>query len=439
MRIAEGRLALIIVLVSSILLAACSNNGNNDSDYAGDKGTSGKQSTLRFMVTSENYSGRLKDVVANYEAMSGNTVDVQLFPAAEFDNMLKVKMMSGEGPDLFVTDDIAMSQFQVPKDWFEDLSDRPWVERLSVGGKAIIEWNDGRITGLPITNPGGMGMIYNKALFRELRLEVPVTWEEFLAVCEAIKQSGVVPVNIQLANGSEFGTTHLMHQLFINAELNRGAGLWEAMNRNELKLTEVEEFEQSLQQMLELKAKQYINEDFISNTFEMTQEKLGTGKVAMHPGGDFILEPLLANYPDVELGFFSTPFGNTPGAIALYAGVGISVNAEAANKAAALDFIDFFATKEEQEAYMEKAPGTSVFADVQAGQNMISRDLQQYMDNGKAFIGMFGRYQVWNDMDARKMMQEMMLGGKDAKRVLEELRAKADLLGKGKKLPGWSS
>lgn len=436
MNMTSGKKALAVGFLLSTFLTACGSNGGSES---GDNkpGDNGGQITLQFMITSENYSGRLKDFIANYEQMSGNRVDVQLFPAAEFDNMLKVKMMSDEGPDLFVTDDIAMSQFQVPVEWFEDLSNRPWVERLSDGGRAIIEWNDGRITGLPITNPGGMGMIYNKALFDELGLQEPATWDELLQLCEKLKQAGIIPVNIQLANGSEFGTTHLMHQLFANAELNRGGQIWEELNGNKLKLTDVEEYEQSLRQMLELKEKGYINEDFISNTFEMTQEKLGTGQVAMHPGGDFILEPLLENYPDMELGYFSMPFGDSPGAISLYAGVGMSVSANARNKEAALELIDFFATKEEQEIYMDKAPGTTVFTDVNAGQNTISQELQTYMDSGKAFMGMFGRYQVWNDMDARKLMQEMMLGSKTPRRVLEELDAKAELLGKGKKLPGW--
>ncbi|WP_372634090.1 ABC transporter substrate-binding protein [Cohnella sp.] len=435
--------AITNLALIALLTVACSGHTGKSSESGGPEGSGSagtKKTEIKFMVTNENYSGRLKDFIANYESSTGNQVEVQLLPSAEFDNMLKIKMMSDEGPDLFVTDDIAMSQFNVPKEWFADLSGRSWVQRLSDGGRKIIEWNDGKITGLPITNPGGMGILYNKAIFKKLELEVPQTWDEFLAASEKIKQSGITPVNIQLANGSEFGTTHMMHQLFANAELNRGdAGnqFWEDMNRHLIKLTDVPEYEQALNQMIELKDKGYINEDFISNTFEMTQEKFGTGAVAMHPAGDFILEPLTANYPDLDIGFFSMPFEDTPGTISLYAGVGISVNEKGKNKEAALDLIDFFASKEQQEIYMKKAPGTSVFADVNAEANVISGELQKYMDGGKAFMGMFGKYEAWNDMDARKIMQEMMLGAKTPKQVLEELNAKAEIIAKGKKLQGW--
>lgn len=35
------------------------------------------------------------------------------------------------------------------------------------------------------------GFFYNKTLFKELGLEVPKTWDEFIAVCDAIKASGI--------------------------------------------------------------------------------------------------------------------------------------------------------------------------------------------------------------------------------------------------------
>lgn len=117
-----------------------------------------KNPTISYMVTTENFTDRLKDIIANYEQSSGNNIDVQSYPASEFENLLKVKMISGEGPDLFTTDDIIAAQFMLPRDWFEDLSSRDWTSRLSEAGKSILEWNDGAITGPPITNPGGFGM-----------------------------------------------------------------------------------------------------------------------------------------------------------------------------------------------------------------------------------------------------------------------------------------
>src|SRR6185437_10271601 len=37
------------------------------------------------------------------------------------------------------------------------------------------------------------GVIYNKAIFEELGIEVPKTWDEFITVAEKVKASGKIP------------------------------------------------------------------------------------------------------------------------------------------------------------------------------------------------------------------------------------------------------
>lgn len=400
-----------------------------------------KAVTLKFLCDNENYQDRLKNFIENYKKSSGNDVEAQLFPATEYDNIIKTKMMAGEGPDIYRTDDVLGAQYAWPLDWPLDLSTRPWVSRISDTGLKLLKWNDGRITGLTITNPSGFGIMYNKDIFTKVGItDVPKTWTEFLAVCDKIKKAGIIPVDIQLANGSEFGTTHLMHQLFANVAVTHKNDMADFMNQlstNKLKLAQVPEFKKALDQMYELKQKGYINEDFISNTFEMAQEKIGTGKVAMHPCGDFILTPLLANYPDLKVGFFPAPFGDTEGMIGLYSGVGMSVNAKSKNLDAATGFIDFFASKEQQELYMETSPGTTVFTDVNAKTNMISEDLDKYSKAGKAALCFFATFQPWPEMECRKMMQEFMLGNMDSNQMLAELDKKTEIIAKGKKLQGW--
>lgn len=422
------------IIMLLLLSAACSNQSNDHKDAS-------QGVMLDFMVTTENLSDRLRKVIENYEAATGNKVEIQSFPSTEYNNILKTKMMSDDGPDLFVTDDIAMAQFANPRTWFTDLSSEEWVTRLSPGGKQMITWNDGQITGLPITNPGGFGLMYNKDIFEEVGItELPTTWEQFLDICETLKKAGYIPINIQLANGSEFGTTHLMHQLFANVEFTRQDNIqafYEGLNTNQIKLADVSEYQQALEQMVELKEKGYTNDDFMSTSFDMTQERFGSGKVAMHPCGDFVLPPMLANYPDLRVGFLPAPFNDTPGAAALYAGVGISVNAKADQKAAALEFISFFASKAQQEQFMSTAPGTNVFADVKAEHNMISQDLQVYIDQGRAFMLLAGKMEPWPEMEARKAMQEMMLGSKTPLQFLKEMDQKASIIAKGKKLEGW--
>ena len=43
-------------------------------------------------------------------------------------------------------------------------------------------------------------MVYNKAVFAEYGLEIPTTWDEFLAVCETLKSNDIIPI----AFGNEY-------------------------------------------------------------------------------------------------------------------------------------------------------------------------------------------------------------------------------------------
>ena len=51
------------------------------------------------------------------------------------------------------------------------------------------------------------GAYYNKGMFEELGLAVPTTYDEFLAVCEALKQAGKIP--IAYANQGGWPAYHL--------------------------------------------------------------------------------------------------------------------------------------------------------------------------------------------------------------------------------------
>lgn len=56
---------------------------------------------------------------------------------------------------------------------------------------------------------------YNRGLFREWRLTPPATWDELLAVCEAIKARGVAPIAVSGQANFYVGMwfDHLVQQL----------------------------------------------------------------------------------------------------------------------------------------------------------------------------------------------------------------------------------
>ena len=77
-----------------------------------------------------------------------------------------------------------------------DLSDRPAVETLRPDHieffRSLANFND-EMSVLPFSVTAA-GTIYNKELFAQAGVEIPTTWDEFIAACETFKSKDIVPI-----------------------------------------------------------------------------------------------------------------------------------------------------------------------------------------------------------------------------------------------------
>jgi raffinose/stachyose/melibiose transport system substrate-binding protein len=164
---------------------------------------------------------------------------------------------------------------------------------------------DGKLYGQAIWNKSiSFPIIYNKTLFKELGLEVPLTFEAFKDVCQKIKDSGVVPIYEYIADGWHQGliVCHVggrIEQLMPD--------VIEKLNTNQLKLKETP-FLDALKQAKELVDLGYYGEDYISNIGNDTNEVLVNREYAMVVGMGNI-EAIKRDYPDAtdEFGMFLIP------------------------------------------------------------------------------------------------------------------------------------
>ena len=117
--------------------------------------------------------------------------------------IIQTSLASGTGPDVFYYDTgvgfagvLADAGLLLPLDdayatqGWEHIY--PWTkERTNFGGKVYGVGNAVEF----------LGAYYNMDMFEELGLTVPTTYEEFLAVCEALKAAGKVPVSFGDSDG----------------------------------------------------------------------------------------------------------------------------------------------------------------------------------------------------------------------------------------------
>ena len=105
------------------------------------------------------------------------------------DNQVKTRLAAGEMTDLLIYNSGAQLMALNPAEYFVDLTNEPCMANVDETFKKAVTAN-GVQYGIPVTSSNVGGIIYKKAVYEELGLEVPKTWEDFLKNCDACKAAG---------------------------------------------------------------------------------------------------------------------------------------------------------------------------------------------------------------------------------------------------------
>lgn len=186
------------------------------------------------------------------------------------------------------------------------------------------------------------GVYYRKSIFEKLGISVPVTWKQFLDVCETLKSNGIIPITI--------GTKYLWTAAGVFDYLNmRVNGIEYA-----LKLTngEIPYNDEGMKNVFaywrQLVDKKYFLDNATSYTWQEAANFLFTGEAAMYLMGQFIKDVAPESVKE-DLDFFRFPV--IDGNIGLYEDTpidGFMMPANAKNKEAGKTFLKFIASTEAQ-------------------------------------------------------------------------------------------
>lgn len=144
------------------------------------------------------------------------------------------------------------------------------------------------------------GYLYNKALFEEAGIkEPPKTWDEFLDVCQKLKDAGITPLTTDDAYAMQAFGMHL-------ARLIGGDEVKNVVDNGEWDRPEVLETAKCFE---ELASKGYFSKLVGSNVWPNGQNtELATGKVAMYCSGTYIPNETKAiTGGNFDWGFFGYP------------------------------------------------------------------------------------------------------------------------------------
>jgi len=269
--------------------------------------------TISYMVSQGWASDAEQALAKKFTEQTGITVDFQVIPSDQYFNLLKTKLSSGQGPDLFggqsgKTDLVV--NYDVEKNAV-DLSDQPWAktEDALVLDQATV---NGKVYGVTVWNTLGTTWVinYNKDIFSKLNLSVPTTFADLKTACQKIKATGVTPIYEPMADG--------WHQVLWFAELgvqieNLAPGTADQLNNNKATFAKNPTALLLLQQYKDLYDSGCFGDNTLSDTVADQTKIISSGKAAMTVGNLTFDQTVKNDYPDFNtdsLGVFLIPLAD---------------------------------------------------------------------------------------------------------------------------------
>ena len=149
--------------------------------------------TLSMWIYTAEYNEGTQAIMAKATEELGMEFAIEISPGGtEGDNLVKTKCASGDLPDIVNYNSGSLLTALNPKEHFLDITDEEMTAKFDEAFTSTVSQDD-RIYGAPFTTTQGGAVIYWKPDYEELGLEVPNTWDEFVANCNALKEAGKTP------------------------------------------------------------------------------------------------------------------------------------------------------------------------------------------------------------------------------------------------------
>lgn len=229
-------LVIVVSIIGTFSLSGCKKGataaeGTSTTEQTAttEQATTTKQATTEETATTEQVkltwwniaaptrSDAYKEVIKRFEAANPNIkIDYQETNSETYRDDLFTAISSGTYPDI-MWDWSYENTFQYARNGsFLDLTpyyeaeNSAWKNSIIPAALDSFKDKDGKIWGVPFFFQMKM-FYYNTEIFKNLNLEVPKTWDEFISVCDKIKASGVTP--IALGNLEKWNAMHYIDVL----------------------------------------------------------------------------------------------------------------------------------------------------------------------------------------------------------------------------------
>jgi raffinose/stachyose/melibiose transport system substrate-binding protein len=268
------------------------------------------------------------------------------------------------------------------------------------------------------------GIYFNKAMFEENNIELPTTFDEYIAVCKQFQELDIKP----LAAGLKSWEPMLKNSMaFVTAEyLSQPEGENFCADYREGNATLAGTWDPYIEKWSEMITEGIYTTDMTGIDHDQALEEFATGKAAMFCSGPWDLDAIMEKNPDLEVDMM--PFHGTKESVGWLIGgpgCGFAINSASENKEAAMKVLEAISTVEGQEAFWQDNQGGSSYL------NGAEFDLPEAYNSVADTLAAGNVYCPWNEWgDASSAhenygteMQSYLLGNQDIHTTLANVDA----------------
>lgn len=263
--------------------------------------------------------------------------------------ILKTRLIREDYPDIIgIGGEINYSYF-VQSDILEDVSDYPGLASIKPAYVDILEGLEFVPTegtfGVPYV-ANAAGVLYNRKMFQEHGWEIPTTWDEFIGLCQEIREAGIQPLYF----GFKDTWTCLAPWNALAVDL-APADVCRQVNRGETTFTA--EYREIAEKTLELL--QYGEEGPFAYGYNDACTAFANGESAMFTIGSYAVPQIKSVNPDMDIDSFVMPGNDRAEGNILNSGVDLQfcVMKECKNKEAAYEVLDFLLAHDSVQMYLD--------------------------------------------------------------------------------------
>ena len=370
---------MLLVSIAISLLVGCRTSENKETtENQGSAETTSETKSEENLVTEpteliymfadgdEGAKAAMHEIVDRFnETYSDIVVKIEPGNGSAYNELLKTKESVGEFPDIMEMRDVPM---YVRANMLSPLPDD-----IVAMFQSAVEF-DGQAYTAPLANANTNGIIYNKKYFNDNSLEIPKTYDEFIQLCELIKEKGD------------------MAPLVIGAQDVWHMGFWFQKAYDDQVMVQDKDFIKhcyegtkdfsdpaivaTFEQLKEIF--QFAQDGWVSTPDAQITTFLVGDMAAMMYSGTHMFSQIEVADPDFEYGWFAVP--SQDGSVRLVGGPtpgGLAISSESAKdenkKIAAEEFIRFFYAPENYKIYCDKLnaiPSTVEEPDLDASEVM---------------------------------------------------------------------